>query len=91
MALNYVGYQAWTVEQVRRKLHEKGYGADITDDSVQCLTDYGYLDDEAYAKASSPLPLARSGREHLNPVSTSRARRRGKRRKAGITKTLVGG
>jgi len=61
VALNYVGYQARTVEEVRRKLREKGYGADITDDVVQRLADNGYLDDEAYAKAYVESRFSGSG------------------------------
>ena len=61
VALNYVGYQARTVEEVRRKLRGKGYGADITDDAIQHLTDYGYLDDEAYAKAYVESRFSGSG------------------------------
>lgn len=49
------------VEEVRRKLHEKGYGADITDDVIQRLTDYGYLDHEAYAKAYVESRFSGSG------------------------------
>jgi len=51
IALNYVGYQARTVEEVRRKLRDKGYEGNVIDDAIQHLIDYGYLDDEAYAKA----------------------------------------
>ena len=61
VALNYVGYQARTVEEVRRKLRGKGYGADITDDAIQHLTDYGYLDDETYAKSYVESRFSGSG------------------------------
>ncbi len=61
VALNYVGNQARTLEEVRRKLREKSYGADITDEAIQRLTDYGYLDDEAYAKAYVESRFSGSG------------------------------
>ena len=61
VALNYVGYQARTVEEVRRKLREKGYGVDISDDVIQRLTDYVYLDDEAYARAYVESRFSGSG------------------------------
>ena len=39
VALNYVGYQARTVEEVRRKLRKKGYSADIIDDVIPILSE----------------------------------------------------
>lgn len=61
VALNYVGYQARTVEEMRRKLRKNGYGADIIDDVIQRLADSGYLDDEAYAKAYVESRFSGSG------------------------------
>ncbi len=61
VALNYVSYQARTVEEVRRKLREKGYETDVIDDAVLHLFSYGYLDDEAYAMAYVRSKFSGSG------------------------------
>ena len=49
------------MEEARRKLREKGYGADIIDDVIQRLADNGYLDDKAYAKAYVESRFSGSG------------------------------
>ncbi len=61
IALNYVSYQARTVEEVRRKLREKGYENDIIDDAIEYLNEFGYLDDEAYARAYVRSKFSGSG------------------------------
>ena len=50
-ALNYLSYQARTAEEVRRKLRTKDFSADVVEDAVAHLETYGYLNDEAYARA----------------------------------------
>ncbi|NNF58504.1 MAG: recombinase RecX [Rhodothermaceae bacterium] len=50
-ALNYLSYQARTAQEVRRKLRTKDFADDVVEDAVAHLETYGYLDDEAYARA----------------------------------------
>lgn len=61
VALNYVDYQARTVEEVRRKLCKKGYNDVDSEDAIQYLLGYGFLDDEAYAKSYVRGRFAGSG------------------------------
>lgn len=61
VALNYVDYQARTVEEVRRKLREKGYSDTESEDAIQHLLDYGFLDDVAYTKSYVRSRFAGSG------------------------------
>ena len=50
-ALDYLTYGAKTIFEVRRKLREKGFADPAIDDAIAHLEDYGYVDDEAYARA----------------------------------------
>lgn len=50
-ALDYLTYGARTAYEVRRKLRQKGFEPHAVDDGIAHLEGYGYLDDEAYARA----------------------------------------
>lgn len=49
-AFDIVSRKAATEKQLREKLFEKGYDADICDEVVKTLREYNYIDDEDYAE-----------------------------------------
>jgi regulatory protein len=50
-ALDHLSYGAKTTAEVGRKLKEKGFDEAAVEDALAHLASYGYLDDEAYARA----------------------------------------
>lgn len=54
-ALNYISRYTPTAKQLRDKLYEKGYGKAVVSHVLQKTADYGYIDDEAYARAYTEL------------------------------------
>lgn len=60
-AINYLSRGGKTVRQMREYLAKRGYSADVTDYVVEKLLGYGYLDDEAYARAYAEQNRASKG------------------------------
>lgn len=49
-ALDYATYKPRTIEQVRRKMIEKGYAPEEAEFAVSFLQEFGYVDDRQYAR-----------------------------------------
>lgn len=49
-ALHYIGYKMRTVQEIRRKLTEKEYTADVIERVIAFLEKYGYADDREYCR-----------------------------------------
>ncbi len=50
LALYYIGIKARTEAEIRKKLTEKGAASQICDKTVDFLKEYGYINDEEYAR-----------------------------------------
>lgn len=50
-ALRMLGYKMRTAWEIRRKLEEKEFAADVIEDVVAFLEKYGYVDDRAYCRS----------------------------------------
>ncbi len=50
-ALDAISYSAKTTAELRRKLRDKGFDPAAVEDALAHLAGYGYLDDDAYARA----------------------------------------
>lgn len=51
VALSMLDYRMRTRKEVREKLTEKGFSADVAQKTMESLEEYGFLDDEKYAQA----------------------------------------
>ena len=50
VAAKFLAYRSRTVEEMRKHLKEKGFDGEDIDGLVQDFVEYGYLDDDAYAR-----------------------------------------
>jgi len=50
MAIKYIAYQARTKKQVVEHLEKKGITPTAVENTIEKLTDYGYIDDRTYAE-----------------------------------------
>ena len=64
-ALSLLQYRARTTFEMRRKLMEIGYPAKITDQVMDFLEDYHYLDDRAYARSYIEIQGKNKGPKRL--------------------------
>jgi regulatory protein len=60
-ALNLLSYRSYSVEEFRQRLRQKGFTEAITGQVIALMTDYGYLNDEAYARRWIETLLQRRG------------------------------
>ena len=50
-ALKLLSYRSYSVEELRQRLQRKGFSSDAIDQIIPVMVDYGYLNDEAYARS----------------------------------------
>ncbi len=60
-ALNLLSYRPYSVEELRQRLRKKGFTEAATGQVIALMTDYGYLNDEAYARRWIEILLQRRG------------------------------
>jgi regulatory protein len=60
-AAYFLSFKDRTVKELSDKLKEKGYDAEEIEEAISKMTDYGYLDDEKYAKMYFKANMNRKG------------------------------
>jgi len=60
-ALKLLSYRSYSVEELRQRLQRKGFSSDAIDQIIPVMVDYGYLNDEAYARSLIELLIERRG------------------------------
>lgn len=63
--IKYLSRSRHTESEVRGRLAEKGYDESVIDGALKKLREYGYVDDEAYAKAYVSVHSATRGKNRL--------------------------
>ncbi len=64
-AMRYLGPRARTEKELRTYLLGKGFGADVTEQTMQKLQGYGYIDDKAFAESYIEGHRSRYGEKRL--------------------------
>lgn len=79
-ATNLLSYRDRSEAEMRRRLQEKGFGESVIDQTISRLSDYNYLDDQAFALQLAGQQLARGKGERAASYAL---------RQAGLSDDLI--